>query len=100
MSAPERAPAGVCNMNRKFTTLIAAATLLLTSCGGSGTPVGGIQGSGSTVAYGPVTGFGSIFVNGVEYVTSNAQIRIEDQPGTESQLLVGEVVTVTGSVNS
>ena len=86
-------------MNRKFTTIVAAAVLLLASCGGS-TQLAGIQGSGSGVASGPITGFGSIFVNGVEYVTSNAQIRIDDQPGAESQLLVGEVVTVTGTVNA
>jgi hypothetical protein len=86
-------------MKRKFTTLVAAAVLLLASCGGP-TQLAGIQGSGSGVASGPITGFGSIFVNGVEYVTSNAQIRIDDQPGAESQLLVGEVVTVTGSVNA
>jgi hypothetical protein len=86
-------------MKRKFTTIVAAAVLLLASCGGP-TQLAGIQGSGSGVAYGPITGFGSIFVNGVEYATSNAQIRIDDQPGAESQLLVGEVVTVTGSVNA
>ena len=86
-------------MKRKFTRIVAAAVLLLASCGGP-TQLAGIQGSGSGVAYGPITGFGSIFVNGVEYATSNAQIRIDDQPGAESQLLVGEVVTVTGSVNS
>ena len=87
-------------MKRKFTTIVTAAVLLLASCGGP-TQLAGIQGSGSpVVASGPITGFGSIFVNGVEYATSNAQIRIDDQPGAESQLLVGEVVTVTGSVNS
>ena len=87
-------------MKREFTTIVAAAILLLASCGGP-TQLGGIQGSGSpVVAYGPIAGFGSIFVNGVEYATSNAQIRIDDQPGTESQLLVGQVVTVVGSVNS
>jgi hypothetical protein len=91
---------GVCNMKRKFTTIVAAAILLLASCGGQ-TQLAGIQGSGSpVVASGAITGFGSIFVNGVEYATSNAQIRIDDQPGAESQLLVGQVVTVTGSVNS
>src|SRR2546430_11920055 len=103
MSAPREqpwAPSGVCDMKREFTTIVAAAILLLASCGGP-TQVGGIQGSGSpVVAYGPIAGFGSIFVNGVEYATSNAQIRIDDQPGTESQLLVGQVVTVVGSVNS
>ena len=86
-------------MKRTFTTIVAAAVLLLASCGGS-TQLAGIQGSGSSIASGPITGFGSIFVNGVEYVTSNAQIRIDDQPGAESQLLAGQVVTVTGSVNS
>src|SRR2546429_2841283 len=103
MSAPREqpwAPSGVCDMKREFTTIVAAAILLLASCGGP-TQLGGIQGSGSpVVAYGPIAGFGSIFVNGVEYATSNAQIRIDDQPGTESQLLVGQVVTVVGSVNS
>jgi len=87
-------------MKRKFTTLVAAAVLLLASCDGS-TQLAGIQGSGSpVVASGAITGFGSIIVNGVEYATSNAQILLDDQPGTESQLLVGQVVTVTGSVNS
>jgi hypothetical protein len=87
-------------MKRKFTTTVAAAVWLLASCGGP-TQLAGIQGSGSpVVASGAITGFGSIFVNGVEYATSNAQIRIDDQPGAESQLLVGQVVTVTGSVNS
>src|ERR1700730_5975916 len=100
MNAPGEqawAASGVINMKRKFTTIVAAAVLLLASCGGP-TQLAGIQGSG--FAYGPITGFGSIFVNGVEYATSNAQIRIDDQPGAESQLLVGEVVTVTGSVNA
>src|SRR3979411_1792526 len=86
-------------MKRKFTTIVAAAVLLLAAWGGP-PRLAGIQGSGSGGASGPITGFGSIFVNGVEYATSNAQIRIDDQPGAESQLLVGEVVTVTGSVNS
>src|SRR3984893_5564085 len=100
MNAPGEqawAASGVINMKRKFTTIVAAAVLLLASCGGP-TQLAGIQGSG--FAYGPITGFGSIFVNGVEYATSNAQIRIDDQPGAESQLLVGEVVTVTGTVNA
>src|SRR6202521_2792330 len=103
MNAPGEqawALSGACNMKREFTTIVAAAVLLLASCGGP-TQLAGIQGSGSpVVASGPITGFGSIFVNGVEYATSNAQIRIDDQPGAESQLLVGEVVTVTGSVNA
>jgi Domain of unknown function (DUF5666) len=87
-------------MNRAIQTILAALAILLTSCGG-GTLVAGIEGSGAPVAAsGPVTGFGSIFVNGIEYSTAGAQIRIDDQPATESQLSVGDVVTVTGTVNS
>ena len=88
-------------MNHKLTTISAAMALLLVSCGGSSnTQLGGIQGSGTGVAYGPVTGFGSIFVSGVEYTTSNAQISVDDQVGSESQLLVGQVVTVKGAINA
>jgi hypothetical protein len=87
-------------MNRTFQTILAGVALLLSSCGGS-QMVAGIEGSGSPiVASGAISGFGSIFVNGVEYATTNAQIDIDDQPGTESQLLVGEIVTVTGTVNA
>jgi hypothetical protein len=87
-------------MNRTFQTILAGVALLLSSCGAS-QMVAGIEGSGSPiVASGAISGFGSIFVNGVEYATTNAQIDIDDQPGTESQLLVGEIVTVTGTVNA
>ena len=87
-------------MNRTLTTIFAVAALLLASCGSSDTRLGGIQGSGTGVAYGPITGFGSIFVNGIEFTTSSAQINIDDQAGSESDLQVGDVVTVTGTVNA
>jgi hypothetical protein len=73
------------------------------SCGGD--LVAGIQGSGSPLAngasaVGPVSGFGSIFLDGIEYSTSAAQIRIDDQAATESQLRVGQIVSLKGSVNA
>ena len=89
-------------MSYTVQTVLAALALLLSSCGG-GQLVAGIEGSGGPVAIaasGPVTAFGSIIVNGVEYTTTNAQINIDDQPGTESQLSVGEIVTVTGTLNT
>lgn len=72
-------------------------------CGGDMTA--GIQGSGAPVAsgvtsVGPISGFGSIFLDGVEYSTSGAQIRVDDQSGTEAQLKVGQIITLKGSVNS
>jgi len=85
-------------MKRTFQAVFSAAALLLSSCGGSPLTAG-IEGSGIT-ASGPVSGFGSIFVNGVEYTTTSAQIEIDNQPGTESQLAVGQIVTVTGTANA
>jgi len=75
---------------------------LFVACGGEMSA--GIQGSGSPVAsgvtaVGPISGFGSIFLDGVEYSTSGAQIRIDDQPGTEADLHVGQIITLQGTVN-
>lgn len=82
--------------------LIAAAACTLAACGAD--QVAGIEGTGSPVAsgvtsVGPISGFGSIIQGGVEYQTSGAQIQIDDQPATEAQLQVGEVVTIKGTVN-
>lgn len=48
---------------------------------------------------GVITRFGSIYVNGVEYDTSEAEIIIEGEPATEQELGVGMVVFVDGEVN-
>jgi len=91
-------------MHRANQILLAATALLLTSCG-QDSQTAGIEGTGApapaaVTATGPVTGFGSIFVNGVEYNTTGAQIQIDGQPGTESQLAIGEIVTVNGTLNT
>src|SRR5437667_365250 len=89
--------------NRRRSAWAPAYTTFKTDERRDGAPdvqLGGIQGSGTGTAYGPITGFGSIFVNGVEFTTSSAQINIDDQPGSESDLQVGEVVTVTGTINA
>ncbi|MGE0581530.1 MAG: DUF5666 domain-containing protein [Steroidobacteraceae bacterium] len=84
----------------------ATAALLLASCGGGGgdaggtPPIGGIQGSGRWVSVGAITGFGSIFVNGVEFATTGAQISIGDRSGTEAELRIGQVVAVQGTVDA
>jgi hypothetical protein len=89
------------NRTRRVRNFCLFAAVVLGSCGG-GEQLGGIQGSGRAspaVVVGPITGFGSIFVNGVEYATSAAQIRVDGQPGTEAQLRVGQIVTLKGTVN-
>lgn len=79
--------------------------LTLTSCGGGtggSLAEGGIGGTG--ISTGPITGFGSIYVNGVEYDTQTAEVIIEgDVAGTGdaivlNNLAVGKVVTVEGSI--
>lgn len=69
----------------------------LTSCGTNGmtTAGGGVGGTG--ISQGPITGFGSVFVNGVEFSTTGTVINKNGTPSTEGDLRVGMVVTVQGS---
>ena len=77
------------------------SALLLISCGGSGVG-GGIGGSG-IIRVGTITAFGSIFVNGTEFDTSNAVIIVEGEEigvGEDialANLEIGMVVTVEGT---
>ena len=87
----------------------ALVTLGLSACGGGGggdslastdgSPTQGISGSGATSS-GTIDGFGSIFVNGVEFDTDDAEIIVEGQRGNEADLGIGMVVLVKGSVNA
>lgn len=93
--------------------LIIVYSLLLTSCGDSGLSVlagGGIGGTGdvatiaikssSSVNVGPITHFGSVFVNGIEYDTTEALIFVDDQTATEDALELGMIVQVEGYINA
>lgn len=77
---------------------------LATSCNDSGTVTasGGIGGTG-IVSQGPITAFGSVWVNGAEFDTRNAVIEVDgeekgvgDDAATEN-LDVGRIVTVLGT---
>ncbi|MEZ5538148.1 MAG: DUF5666 domain-containing protein [Thiolinea sp.] len=78
--------------------------LLLGSCGGGGETTlatnggSGLGGTGIT-AVGNITGFGSIFVNGIKFETDTSTITLDDNPSTSDQLKLGMVVTVSGTVN-
>jgi hypothetical protein len=93
-----------------ITTGCALAVTLITGCGGGGSgtvaidnppppppPVGGIGRNG--VAIGPIANFGSIIVNGVTYNTDNATFTIDDAAGKQSDLRVGQVVSVSGTID-
>ena len=84
--------------------------LLLTACGGGGGSgdaalAGGGAGPAPTPAsvdrsgnaVGTVTGFGSVFVNGVEYETDGATITRDGSNALERDLRIGQVVMVTGT---
>jgi len=65
--------------------------------GDTGDTSAGISGSGKAI--GVITQFGSIFVNGVEYDTSEAIIIVNGVIATEDDLGVGMVVFIQGTVN-
>ena len=85
-----------------FTASALTAAIMVSACGGDGSLGGGdtagIGGSGF-ISSGTVTGFGSVFVNGVEFETGSAIFDIEDANLSESDLRVGMVVQVEGTVN-
>lgn len=92
-----------------FTSLSAAmlAAIGVAACGGGGGDGGNtnaVGGGGSATttssSSGTITGFGSVFVNGVEFETDEAVFNVDDNPDAlESDLDLGMVVTVTGTVN-
>jgi hypothetical protein len=60
----------------------------------------GIEGTGRVISRGAISAFGSIFVNGVEYATDKARIEVDGRVVAQSDLALGEVVTVVGTLNS
>ncbi len=80
-------------------TLAAAIAITISACssGDSGS-VAGIGGSGYTSS-GSITGFGSVFVNGVEFETDSATFDVDGEDGTQADLAIGMVVRVNGSIN-
>lgn len=60
-------------------------------------PVGGIGRTG--IALGPIANFGSIVVNGVHYDTAGASFANDGNPATETDLKVGHMVLVQGTID-
>ncbi|WP_227507820.1 DUF5666 domain-containing protein [Marinobacter sp. CP1] len=75
---------------------------MISACGGGGSgggldvADGGIRGTGSSV--GPVSGFGSVFVNGVRFDTRDLNGAVESNDGidAETQLSEGMILRVDG----
>lgn len=83
-------------MRKRITLLGLGATMIiavfLAACG---TQAPGVKG----FSKGVITAKGSIFVNGVEFDTSTAMIKINGVPGTEAQLRVGMQVELRGRID-
>jgi len=75
-------------------TSAAVSIFALTACGGGG---GSANSDGVAVSKGVITAKGSVFVNGIRFSTTGATIRIDDNPGSESDLKVGMIVKVRGT---
>lgn len=93
-------------------TLLTALLIVSCNSGGGFLASGGIGGTGVTaVSVGPITQFGSIFVNGIEYKLKDAKILVNGKDVTagttgngdqiaKQTLAIGQVVKVTGTVDS
>ena len=73
----------------------AVLAMALAGCGGGSSST--TSSAGSSTISGVITGFGSVYVNGVEYETDGASISLDGQGGSEQELGVGMVVTLQGS---
>jgi hypothetical protein len=86
------------------------AALLIAACSGDGVsievqgpdigPFPPIQTEEAIEARGTITGLGGITINGVRYLTNNATVTMNGAPGTLSDLRHGQIVTVTGRIES
>lgn len=84
----------------RIMTALITAIVTVAACGGSGSTgitgappsddTGGITGTGIAFAIGPVTGFGSVIVNGVTYDTSGATFSQDGGVATQSDFKVGQ----------
>lgn len=80
----------------KATPALALAALV-GACGGGGSGGGETADSSNVTSTGVITGFGSIYVNGVRYDTSGAEIEFEDEGvRMEEDLRLGMKVRVDG----
>ena len=87
------------NMQPRTTIPLLLALGALAGCG-SETGIGGTGADTKEITtLGTITGFGSIFVNGIEFETDSAAISVDDNPGGEDDLKLGMVVTVSGTLD-
>lgn len=91
-------------------TAVLMTSVLLAACGGgvdvsigsnanTNWPPLPLQDSEAVIAYGEITGVGSITVNDVRYQTATATVTVNGEPAFMSDLRQGQVVTLSGRIN-
>ena len=84
----------------------AIITIALSGCGidqggvTAPSPVAGTGSSSPLLVVGPVTGFGSVHVNGLVLETAAAEIRVDGVPISESALREGQIIRAVAAVTS
>ncbi len=85
-------------------SVAATMALLLMACSGGGNRVSSVAtGTAAPAAVslsGPITAFGSVVVNGVHYDIGTANIMVNGESATQSQLSVGQIARVHGSASA
>ena len=79
--------------------LFATCAIFISCSGGEGGTGVTTPPPASDISMGTITQFGSIFVNGVEFDTTNTEITIDDLTGSNAELRLGMFVTVSGTIN-
>lgn len=74
-----------------------ATALTLSACSSSDTNTPNDTGFVST---GTITGFGSVYVNGVKFETDSATFDVDGVSGTQDDLAIGMKVDVMGTINA
>jgi len=83
--------------------LAAVSAAVVAACGGGGgggmsMPSGGAGGTATSYAAGPITGFGSVIVNGVRYDDGAAEVLdADDRPHSRDGLRLGMMVEIDGA---
>ncbi|TLZ21511.1 MAG: hypothetical protein E6K26_01335, partial [Gammaproteobacteria bacterium] len=79
--------------------LATVIAMVAVACGSGGSGISQSSGATPLIATGTITGFGSVYVNGIHFQTTSATIRKNGQTVDQSQLAVGEVARIKGSKN-
>jgi hypothetical protein len=94
---------GTAHFAKALMTLVTAVAAIFL-IGGDKPSNAGIQGSGRALlsSYGRITGLelGLLKMQGIEYATARAQVRINDVPASELALKLGQVVRIEGTLNA